>query len=370
MAKDYYDILGVSKGSSKEEIKSAYKKLAKKYHPDVNKEEGSEDKLKEITQAYSILSDDQKRAQYDRFGADASNYGSSGFSSRGFSFDFSDLFSDFDTDFFSNFGGFRSSKRDEWQNLDIKTRIDLDFISAAKGTKKTINLTKEVICDFCNGTGSKSGKKTTCPECGGRGSTVTRKQTPFGLFAVQQTCHRCHGTGKIITDECKKCSGKGYVKQTSTISVDIPAGINNGDYLRLRNQGNERVDKKGDLFILISVANHEFFKRSGADLYCEVPLTYSDLVLGTKITIKGIQDTINLKVPSETTPGTIFNVKGKGLSDPNRRGVHGSLFVKVTLAMPTNVNKDYKEFLSKINSIDDKSTKKKIQQKLKEYISF
>lgn len=371
MAKDYYDILGVGKQASKEEIKSAYKQLAKKYHPDINKDPAAEERLKEITQAYSVLSDDQKRQQYDQFGQDAQNYsGTQGFSSQGFSFDFSDIFSTFEDDFFSGFGSSRRSRREQWQNLDIKTRVDLDFMSAAKGTKKSLNITKETICDHCSGSGSKNGKKSVCPNCNGHGSTVSRKQTPFGIFAVQQTCSKCEGTGKIVIDSCKKCSGKGVVKQTININVDVPAGINNGDYIRLREQGNERSDQKGDLFILVTVSNHEFFKRNGADLYCEIPITYGDLILGTKIDIKGIQDTINLKIPSETTPGTIFNVKGKGLPDPNKRGIHGSLFVKVVLAMPDTINKEYKDLLSKLNAVDNKSTKKKIQNKLKDYVNY
>ena len=198
---------------------------------------------------------------------------------------------------------------------------------------------------------------------------MLKKQTPFGLFAIEQLCSKCQGHGTTITDPCKSCSGKGHVKKSTTLNVDIPAGVNNGDIIRLRGAGNQHNGQAGDLFIQVFVSQHEFFRREGYDLYCEIPITYSDLILGTKIKIKGIQDSINLTIPTGTKPETIFKVTGKGVPDPNKRGLHGSLFVKVILAEPVDVNREYKELLNKLASIDSK-TKKKIQDKFKDYISF
>lgn len=380
MAKDLYEILGVKKSSSQEELKLAYKQLVKKYHPDISKEPNAEEKLKEITHAYSILSDENKRKQYDMVGESSYNgtggFNYSNFSEDDFEFDLSDIFSRFGfsrEDIFGDFSGFRNmrgqGKRQEWAELDLKTRITIDFVTAVKGGKQEIKLDKDIVCVACDGTGSKSKARKTCENCGGRGRVMLRRQTPFGLFAIEQLCSKCQGHGTILSDPCKVCVGKGYVKKTTDITLDIPAGVNNGDVVRLRGAGNVHEGKAGDLFIQVFVKEHDFFKRLGYDLYCEIPIIYSDLVLGTKIKIKGIQDTINLTIPIGTRPETTFKVSGKGVPDPNRRGVHGSLFVKVILAEPIDVNREYKQLLEKLASIDNK-TKKKIQDKFKSYIEF
>lgn len=375
--KDLYEILGVKKTASADELKQAYKQLVKKYHPDISKEPNAEEKLKEITHAYSILGDAEKRKQYDMVGDAAfTGGGYQDFNFSGdFDFDLSKIFSRFgfsEDDFFETFSGFRNtgfSKRQERVNLDLKAKINIDFLTSAKGGKKEIKLDKDVSCDACEGTGSKSKSRTTCSECNGRGRTSIRKQTPFGIFAMEKLCPKCQGIGTTITDPCKSCSGRGHVKKSTTITVDIPAGVNNWDVIRLKGAGNQHRGQVGDLFIQIFVTDHEFFRREGYDLYCEIPVIYSDLVLGTKIKIKGVQDTIKLNVPSGTRSGTVFRVAGKGVPDPNRRGVHGSLFVKVILAVPVDVNREYKQYLEKLAKIDAK-TKKKIQDKFKDYIGF
>lgn len=376
MAKDYYKILGVNKNVSEDDLKQAYKQLVKKYHPDISKEPNAEEKLKEITEAYAVLSDPAKKQQYDMYGSDGpqgSGFSSQGFSGQGFNFDFSDVFSQFDfseDDFFSGFrNSGRRTKREEWADLDLKTKITIDFVTAIKGGKQEIKLEKDISCEHCNGTGSKSKSRATCSTCGGRGRTLIKKQTPFGIFAIEQTCSKCNGKGTIISDPCKSCDGKGHVKKSINLTIDIPAGVNNGDIVRLRGAGNSHNGESGDLFIQIYVKEHEFFKRENYDLYCEIPIIYSDLILGTKIKIRGIQDSINLTIPSGTRPETIFKVSGKGSPDPNKRGIHGSLFVKVILADPVDVNREYKELLHKLANIDNK-TKKKIQDKFKEYIEF
>lgn len=375
--KDLYEILGVKKNASAEELKHAYKQLVKKYHPDISKEPNAEEKLKEITHAYSILGDAEKRKQYDMVGDAAfSGGGYQDFNFSGdFDFDLSKIFSRFgfsEDDFFETFSGFRNtgfSKRQEQANLDLKTKIDIDFLTSAKGGKKEFKIDKDVSCDACEGTGSKSKSKTTCSQCNGRGRTLIKRQTPFGIFAIEKLCSKCQGVGTTITDPCKSCGGKGYVKRSTNLTVDIPAGVNNWDIIRLRGAGNQQGGQVGDLFIQVFVKNHEFFRREGFDLYCEIPIIYSDLILGTKIKIKGIQDVITLNIPSGTKPGTIFKVAGKGVPDPNKRGLRGSMFVKAILAEPVDVNREYKQLLEKLAGIDAK-TKKKIQDKFKDYISF
>ncbi len=378
--KNFYDILGVKKSATAEELKQAYKQLVKKYHPDISKEPNAEEKLKEITHAYSILGDENKRKQYDMLGEAAFNGG--GYQdfnfSEDFDFDLSKIFSRFgfsEDDFFEEFSGFKNrgfgshGKRQEWADLNLKTKINVDFVTSVKGGKKEIKLDKDVVCYTCEGTGSKSKSKTTCSTCGGKGRTILRKQTPFGMFAIEQLCSKCKGHGTIISDLCKSCGGKGHLKKSVTLNVDVPAGVNNGDIIRQRGAGNTHDGQSGDLFIQVFVSNHEFFKREGFDLYCEVPIIYSDLILGTKIKIKGIQDTITLTIPSGTKYETVFKISGKGVPDPNRRGLHGSLFVKVLLAEPIDVSREYKQLLERLAQIDSK-TKKKIQDKFKDYISF
>ncbi len=380
MTKDYYKILGVNKNANDEDLKQAYKQLVKKYHPDISKEPNAEERLKEITEAYAVLSDPTKRQQYDMFGEEGVKGGAGfnqGFSGQGFNFDFSDIFSQFgfdedeDSGFFQGFRNMHRgrSQRESWAELDLRTRINIDFVTAIKGGKVSVGVYKDVVCDTCDGTGSKSKSKTTCSACGGKGRTLTKRQTPFGIFAIEQTCSKCKGEGKINTDPCKKCDGKGHVKKETILGIDVPAGINNGDVIRLRGQGNTHNGEVGDLFVSVSVTEHEFFKREGYDLYCEIPIIYSELILGTKIKIKGIQDTINLTIPAGTRPETIFKVSGKGSPDPNKRGLHGSLFVKVILAEPIDVNREYKQLLEKLANIDNK-TKKKIQDKFKSYVEF
>ena len=367
---NYYDTLGVSKSASKDEIKKAYKTLAKKYHPDISKESGAEDKLKSINMAYSVLSDDKKRQQYDTYGTAGNNPGFNPGGSGGFGFDFSDIFSSFmggEDSFFSSDQGFnRNSFRRE--SLDIKARIKVSFMDAAKGSKKEINITRDEECEYCSGTGSKSLKKKTCPTCGGHGQVISNKRTPFGVFSVQTVCPNCKGAGEIITDPCPYCNGKGYKQKSSSIKVDIPAGIDNNDVLKLNGLGNNHKGRKGNLYLHVFVEPHKFYKRDGADLYLELPICYSDLILGTTLKIKGITDTINLKVPENTNTNTLFKIKGKGLADIHRRGLHGNLFVRVILDNPKKVSRDYKKIITNLKKLDDKFMKKKLSDNYKEIL--
>ena len=369
-----YDTLGVSKNSSKEDIKKAYKKLAKKYHPDISKEDNAEEKLKRINAAYTVLSDDTKKKQYDMYGSEGVNYNQSrGSQSQGFGnnfgFDFSDIFSSFmgGEDSFSSFGN-RSAQNNSRQSLDLQFRIKISFMDAAKGIKQEIKLDRDQKCEYCSGTGSKSLKKEVCSTCKGRGQVISTKRTPFGTFSVQQVCPTCNGSGKVIKDPCPYCNGKGYRNRESKIKVDIPAGINNNDIIKLRELGNTHNNYKGDLYLHVLVEPHKFFKRDGADLYVELPLTYSELLLGTNLKIKCVQDIVNLKIPSNTSTHTLFKIKGKGLSDIHRRGLHGSLYVKVILENPKKISRDYKKVLEKLNDLEEKDTKKKIKDKYKDIL--
>lgn len=374
MSKDYYKILGVNKNATAEDLKQSYKTLVKKYHPDISKEPNAEEKLKEITEAYAILSDPNKRQQYDMFGEEGvkgqAGFGQ-GFSGQGFSFDFSDIFSQFgfsEEDLFSDFNTHRRRGFSRY-DLDLKTNANIDFVTAVKGGKVSVSVYKDTACETCDSTGSKSKTKSTCSTCNGKGRTFTKKQTPFGVFAIEQTCSNCKGSGKIITNPCKTCGGTGQVRKEVVLNVNIPAGVNDGDLIRLKGQGNSYQNSVGDLFVSISVNKHDFFKREGFDLYCEIPVIFSDLMLGTKIKIKGIQDKIKLTIPAKTAPETIFRVAGKGVPDPNRRGIHGSLFVKVILAEPLDFNREYKSLLEKLRKIDIK-TKKKVEELFKNYVEF
>ncbi len=380
MAEDYYDVLGVSKNSTQEEIKKAYKKLAKKYHPDISKEKDAEEHLKKINEAYTVLSDTQKRQQYDTYGS-AEGFGqgrqgpsgfSSGFGSSGFGFDFSDIFSSFVDDDFSGFSrGFGNSgfKRQSGfsKNLDLKYSLEIDFMTSLKGGKQEINLHRDVDCDYCSGTGSKSQKKSTCSDCGGKGQTISSKKTPFGIFSVQKTCSKCGGSGEIVDDPCPFCNGRGYVHKKSSINVDIPAGVDNNDVIRLEGLGNRQGNRKGSLYLHIVVRLHDFFKRDGSDLYCEIPLTYSDLVLGTSIKIKGVNDVVNLKIPAQTQPQTVFRIKGKGATNV-RTKMHGDLYAKVKIIVPNKLSREYKKILKQLSEYEQKNLKKKILDNYKEHI--
>jgi len=389
--KDYYQTLGVSKDASTEEIKKAYKQLAKIYHPDIAGKDADQEKFKDISNAYSVLSDPEKRSRYDQFGADAANrsssqggQGFSGFSTRGFGahgfgtyesdsqgFNFSDIFSSFmdDDNVFSSFarGGKRKSSSKE--NLDLVYSLDLDFEDVLKGTKKKIEIYADDLCSTCQGTGSKSKQPKTCSTCKGQGRVLTSKRTPFGMFSVESVCPTCKGQGTIIEDPCKECSGKGFIKAKKILNVDIPAGINNQDVIRLKGKGHNHKNLTGDLFLKISVKEHEFFKREDRDLYCEFTLPYTDFLLGTTIKINLLGDKIKLKIPSSTNPGTLFKLKGKGLPDVNRGSNYGSLFVKVMVEVPGKYSSEYKKLIKNLAKLEEKEIKEKILNKHSKYLS-
>jgi len=383
--KDYYKILGVNKNASIDEIKRSYKELAKKYHPDMAGPNGDAEKFKEISNAYSVLSDDSKRKQYDMFGTDQPGTGSAGYNqgfrggfSSGFSgFDFSDIFSQFEDDedddsqnsFFRRFtGGTQRRRRQNQDELNLVYKIDIDFKSSYTGCKEKIEIHKEVLCQECLGSGSKSGKKNVCSTCNGRGTVINSRRTPFGMFSVQSTCSKCGGEGEIISEPCQKCNGKGYEKIKRTISVDVPAGISINDVIRIKGEGNERAREKGDLYIKVNIKESDFFTRDGKDIYCELPIAFSDLILGTTIKLNLFGNIVKLKIPDHTKANETFRLKGEGFPDVNHSGNAGSLFVKVIPVIPDKISSEYKDLIKILSKLEDATIKKEIKKKYNNYL--
>ncbi len=357
MARDFYGELGVSKSASPEEIKEAYKKLAKQFHPDVNKDKDAEEKFKKIGEAYRVLSDPQKRQQYDQFGENAERFGGQGgFSGfEGFSgqdFDFSDLFDNMGfggsfSDFFS--GGGRQTQRSR-RGQDILVNLTISFEEAAFGVTKEIFVNKTEKCSKCSGEGTteKDGKQT-CTTCHGSGIQKTMQRTILGTIATQTTCGKCKGVGKIITKPCTTCHGSGKESVRKKISVKIPAGVENGIRLRVNGEGNagDNGAQSGDLFVGLFVEEHEFFKRDGSDVYLELPITFSQAALGTKAEVPTVHGKVELKIPAATQSGTVFRLKEQGVKSLNSSRI-GDQFVKVIVKTPDKLSKKQKDLLEEL----------------------
>src|SRR5699024_10641034 len=341
---------GIDKNASKDDIRKAYRKLARKYHPDVNKEEGAEEKFKEVKEAYEVLKDDQKRAQYDQFGhAGPSGGGFGGFGGGAGDFSgFGDIF-----DMFFGGGGRSRDPNAPRQGADLQYTIVLDFEEAIYGKETEIYITKEEECDTCHGTGAKPGSKMeTCSHCEGSGQLNTEQNTPFGRVVNRRVCHYCQGTGKIIPDKCTTCRGTGRVKKQRKIKVSIPAGIDEGQQIRVSGKGEAGINggPAGDLVVVIQVRSHDFFEREGDNIYCELPLTYTQAALGDEIEVPTVHGNVMLKVPAGTQTGKVFRLKGKGA--PNVRGYgQGDQHVQVKIITPTKLTERQKELLREFNEI-------------------
>lgn len=354
--RDYYEVLGVDKNASKEEIKKAYRKLARKYHPDVNKEEGAADRFKEVKEAYETLSNDQKRAQYDQFGhAGTQGQGFGGFEGFGGAQDFGgfgDIF-----DMFFGGGGRRRDPNAPQQGADLQYTIVLDFEEAIFGKETDIKIPTEVTCKTCHGSGAKPGTKPkTCSHCHGTGQLNTEQNTPFGKVVNRRVCNYCGGTGKIITDKCTTCGGTGKVKQHKKIHISIPAGIDDGQQIRVSGKGEAGVNggPNGDLYVVVQVKSHEFYKREGDNIYCELPLTFAQAALGDEVEVPTVHGKVKLKIPAGTQTGKTFRLKGKGA--PNVHGYgHGDQHVKIRVITPTKLTDRQKEILREFNDIDGNS---------------
>jgi len=362
--RDYYEVLGLKKGASIEEVKKAYKDLAKKFHPDVSKESNAEERFKEILEAYSVLSNPQKKENYDRFGHAAEGFQGQGFSgfNRGFDFDFSDLFSGafggfegtpFEGIFGEAFGGRR---RGPSTGRNLRVDLNVSFEEAAFGTEKEISLQRLAPCDECNGFGGKG--EETCGQCGGSGMLRHERRTPFGLFATQTPCNKCNGSGRTFRDRCKACAGKGSVRKKSNVKVKIPAGINSGNHLRLNGLGEagENGGGPGDLFVVIFVQSHEIFRRDGSDVFCEVPVSFSEAALGAHVDVPTLKGNVSLKVPEGTQSGTIFRLRDKGIKNLEDAGF-GDEFVKVIVQTPDRLSKKQRELFEKMSK--EEATQKK-----------
>ena len=382
MAKrDYYEVLGLSKGASAAEIKKAYRKLSKQYHPDINKEEGAEEKFKEITEAYEVLSDDNKKAQYDQFGHAAfGNGGQGGFGGaggfgggfQGFSGGFDDL-----GDIFSSFfggGGGRRNPNAPRQGEDLLHRMHISFEESVFGTKKTIKLRKDVECDHCHGTGAKdSSSVTTCQRCHGTGQEAVIQDTPFGRMQSQRTCSECQGRGKIIKDKCAHCFGKGYNNREVEYEVEIPAGISSGQRVRLQGKGGagENGGPAGDLFIEVSVPEDSYFHREDDDIYTKLTLSPAQAALGTKIDVRTLTGEIELTVPAGTQHGRKFRLAGKGVKNVMGYG-QGDLYIVVSIEIPKNLSTRERELYMELAKLknekvnEDESFLDKVSRKAKD----
>ncbi|MEW9675814.1 molecular chaperone DnaJ [Lentibacillus sp. L22] len=347
--RDYYDVLGVSKDASKDDIKKAYRKLARKYHPDVNKEEGAADKFKEVKEAYEVLNDEQKRAQYDQFGhAGAQSQGFGGFGGAQDFGGFGDIF-----DMFFGGGGRSRDPNAPQQGADLQYTITLDFEEAIFGKETDIRIPKDETCETCHGSGAKPGTKTeTCSHCHGSGQLNTEQTTPFGKVVNRRVCHYCNGTGKIIPEKCRTCGGKGTVKKQKKIHISIPAGIDEGQQIRVAGKGEPGVNggPAGDLYVVVRVKAHEFFEREGDHIFCELPVTFTQAALGDEVEVPTVHGKVMLKIPAGTQTGKTFRLKGKGA--PNVRGYgYGDQHVKVRIVTPQKLTDRQKELLREFNEI-------------------
>jgi molecular chaperone DnaJ len=349
--RDYYEVLGVGKDASKDEMKKAYRKLSKKYHPDINKEADADQKFKEISEAYEVLSDDQKRAQYDRFGHTDPNQGFGGGADFGGGFGgFEDIFNTF---FGGGGGGRRRDPNAPRQGADLQYTMSLKFEEAVFGKDTEIEIPKEEECETCHGTGAKPGTKVdTCSHCKGAGQLNVEQNTPFGRIVNRRVCHYCNGTGKQIKEKCSTCGGAGKVQKRRKINVKIPAGIDDGQQLRVTGQGEPGVNggPPGDLYVVFHVRSHDFFERNGDDIYCEMPVTFAQAALGDEIEVPTLHGKVKLKVPAGTQTGTRFRMKGKGV--PNVRGYGtGDQHIQVKVVTPTKLTEKQKQLLREFADI-------------------
>ncbi len=349
MAKrDYYQVLGVERGASDKDIKKAYRRMAMKYHPDRNPDDkGAEEHFKEVSEAFEVLSDDQKRAAYDQYGHagvdPTMRGGAGGFSGAG---NFSDIFGDVFGDIFGGSGVGGQSRSSVQRGADLRYQLELGLEEAVKGASKKIRIPTLVECNTCDGSGAKKGTRpVNCSTCGGVGHVRMQQ----GFFSVQQTCPDCRGSGEVIKDPCRDCHGEGRVQEYKTLSVKIPAGVDTGDRIRLAGEGEAGGNggPAGDLYVQVSVADHAIFQRDGKHLYCEVPITFVDAALGGELEVPTLDGRVKLKVPSETQTGKLFRLRGKGVT-PVRGGSSGDLMCRVVVETPVKLTDEQKELMHKL----------------------
>ena len=353
--RDYYEVLGIQKGASEDEIKKAYKKLARKYHPDMNPgDKEAEEKFKEVNEANEVLSDPEKKARYDQFGFAGvdPNYGAgAGGGAYGGGFDFGDLGDIFGSFFGGGFGGQRRNPNAPQRGESIRASVSISFTEAAFGCEKSVTIERSEQCPTCKGSGCAPGTTPEiCPDCHGSGTVQTRRQTPMGVFASNGPCRKCGGTGRLIHQPCSDCRGSGAIRKRRTIQVNIPAGIDNGQTISLRGQGHAGSNggPSGDLLITVMVRPHEIFRREGTSVFCEAPITFTQAVLGAELEIPTIDGKVKYSIPEGTQTGTVFRLKGKGVPVLNGRG-RGDQYVTVVIETPRSLNKEQKEALRRFS---------------------
>lgn len=368
--RDFYDVLGVSKNATEDEIKKAYRKLAKENHPDLHPDDKeAEARFKEANEAYEVLTDSEKKARYDQYGhagVDPNFGGGAGDPFQGVGFDISDIFDSF---FGGGFGGGqrRADPNAPRRGGDVQASVTISFEEAAKGCRKKINYQQIETCDDCHGSGAAAGTTAkTCPNCNGSGRVSINQRTPFGVIQSQQTCDRCGGKGKIIETPCKTCDGKGRVRRKKEVEINIPAGIDDDQTLRVGGKGNAGMNggPAGDLNVDVSVRPHPIFERRGNDVWCDLPITFVQASLGAEVTVPTLDGKVSYKLHEGTQPGDTFKLKGKGIQSLQGRG-KGDQFVKVTVEIPRNLNKKQKELLQEL----EKGTDSKNYQKSKSFFS-
>lgn len=358
--RDYYEVLGVSRDSSQDEIKKAYKKLAKKYHPDLNPDsKTAEEKFKEVSEANEVLSNAEKRARYDQFGHaganDAGGFG--GFGDGGDFGGFNDIF-----DMFFGGGGGGGNRRGPQRGADLRLDLSISFEEAAFGVEKDVEIPRMENCEICGGSGAEPGTKPqTCSVCGGSGKVRANQSTPFGQFQTVKTCHRCHGEGTIIENKCKHCGGSGKVRKTRKIHVKIPAGVDSDSRLRVANEGEagNLGGPPGDLYVYLTVRPHKIFKRNHDDVICEFPISFVQAALGDEVEVPTLDGKVKIKIPEGTQTGTSFRLRGRGMTKLRGYG-RGDQHVKVKVVTPTNLTEQHKKLLKEFGDCctDDQQPEK------------
>ncbi len=368
--RDYYEVLGVSKGATDDEIKKAFRKQSKKYHPDLNPgNKEAEDKFKEVNEAYQVLSDAEKKSRYDQFGHAGvdPNFGAGGgYGGGGFGgFDFGDIFGDI---FGGGFGGGTSRRNGPKRGADIRQVIDITFEEAAFGCKKQLNIQSQEKCDTCGGTGAKKGTDvTTCTHCHGTGRVQTQQRTILGYMTTETVCPQCRGEGKIIKEPCRDCRGTGTMRKTKTIEVQIPAGIDNGQTIQLSGKGEAgaKGGPNGDLLLTIRVRPHSIFRRDGNDVYIDMPITFVQAALGATVKVPTLDGMVELNIPEGTQTGSKFRMKGRGIQFLRSKS-RGDQYVTVTVEVPRNLTSKQKELLKDFDEDNNYKQKKSFYDKVKD----
>ena len=350
--RDYYEVLGISKGASDDEIKKAYRKLAKKYHPDMNPgDKEAETRFKEASEAYAVLSDADKRRQYDQFGHSAFDGGAGG--AGGFDFsgmDMGDIFGDLFGDLFGGGGRSRRAANEPTKGANVHTTVRITFEEACFGVEKELEVTLKEECNTCHGTGAKPGTNPeTCSKCGGKGQVVFTQQSLFGVVRNVQTCPDCHGSGKTIKDKCSDCYGTGYISKKKRIQVTIPAGISDGQCVRIRDKGEPGTNggPRGDLLVEVVVSRHPIFQRRDYDIYSTAPISYAQAALGGEVRITTVDGDVMYTVKPGTQTDTRVRLRGKGVPSLRNKQVRGDHYVTLVVQVPTNLNNEQKELLKK-----------------------